>query len=196
MLYSLYAFEDDSPDDDPCGGVVALATEVPIKHVYREQRLLELGSEMPFNEAFAVWASESLGLYDTAHRLADAGDFDVDALECARGDVERVMGKAGQAWPVYQAAMREALQPFTDQGMCMRAIACYLQIPLVDVVRVCVGPRAGKRANAICDLEEAIVDGALERESQRALMNRLGVKDSFGLLAHLRDMHVPSEVAA
>lgn len=190
-LYPLYEFADDA-NGDPCDGVRPLAGEVPIEHVYRSKRLIELGGEMPFNEAFAVWASETLGLYDTAHRLAAETDINVDVLEAARGRVVQVMTEqstTGSRFCDTQPVLREALRPFIEQHMNMRTTSVYLGLPLAEIVKVQIGAKAGRRCEAIADLEEAVLDGALERESQRDLLNRLGLKDSWALLRHVCEIH-------
>lgn len=207
MLYTLYEFIDDGPEDDdpsdpPFIGPIPTIdiTKIDADYIPRRERLLDLMEDHDRTDAFVIWASETLGIYDTARRYTDNFDIDLDSLESARGRVVQIQteqASAGRRFCDTQPELRLALAPLVAQGMCMRTIANYLDMPLAEVVKVQIGPRAGRRAEKIADLEEAVMDGALERESQRDLLGRLGLADSWALLRHVCEIHdvSPKEAA-
>lgn len=198
QLYSLYTFKDDGPDEDPEGpAFIGPIPTIDIRtirgeHIPRASRLLDLMEDMDRTDAFVVWASETLGMYERARAVQEQYGFDLDALEAARADVRRV-------WPAATASkrgfseihpqLRGALRPFIEQGMSMRAMSIYLTLPLVDVVKVVLNGSAVRRAEQIADLEEAVMGGALERVSTRALLMEHGMGGDFALLSHLCEMH-------
>lgn len=201
MLYSLYQFIDDGPDgpeDAPFIGPVPtfdIAT-IQADAIPRAERLLELMANMSTPNAFCVWASETLGEFEAKRKYVER--VDLDDLESARVRYEDAIndlkarasasGERGLGWSDLQPQLREILCPFVEQRLSMRQTANYLGASLRDIVLVQAGGASANNAERVCDLEEQLLDGALERMSQRELLFSYGSQD-FNLLKRLCTVH-------
>ncbi len=153
-----------------------------------EARLMELWEACPtFGEAFATWAEEVGALAELRGVLAK---YDVDALDAARVafvDYLGVCGRGGNVTTV-RAEMKRLLAPFPAGGLTMRQTAAFCGVALRDVAFAWCGGRI-EDAAGICDIEDALVGGALADMTQGEMLAKCGKPNAFGTLRKLARLH-------
>lgn len=115
-------------------------------------RFLDLCEEHDTLSAFVLAAEEHSALE------ALLEPYDVDALEQARRHVREVFthDRHGQDFSTINA-YREALKPLLGQGLTLRQLAIYVELPLETVVAHAMNTQYVKWAEQIADLEELLL---------------------------------------
>lgn len=132
-------------------------------HVPHASRLTEHASRRPFADAFGLWASEVLGMWEAAWEKGFEFEYmeadEIHYLWARAGADSLEEGNIGGAFVHDRSARRrKILEPFLASGLTMRAIASQFQLPLAEVVTAVIGA-TGRRAqhDVYCDMEDQLV---------------------------------------
>lgn len=181
----LYDFAEVDTEGDILEGVPCVDVP-PITHVPDGERLLDLAASMPFGEAFYQWGREVLGRAEAEAAVAhiDAGLLAARATEF----VDLLSSSDHGQWQELQKRGREILRPFVEARISMRQTAVFCGVDVSEVVKI---QRNGfADAERMCDLEEALLDGALQRMTQETLLECYGLSpNSKNIVRSLCEMH-------